>query len=242
MYKIKKGDFIIKYLLVIFLIFICSIIIYVLLFINSTLKITINKLYIDTEYKKLDYEFKIEICFAKEIKLLSIMVNKNRINKLNLKINNIQKSNSILNISKININKILSKIQRNLKQKIQSNSGDISKYLQTIYKNLKIDISQYKMNLKIGISDVLLNSIIIGIISIVIAFILRIMVSNTNKIYNYHYKILPIYGEKNVLKLNLNCIVSIKLVHIINIIYILYRKGRKDKYVRTSSKIVNEIY
>ena len=65
---------------------------------------------------------------------------------------------------------------------------------------------------------------------------LRLTIKNGINDQNYYYKIMPIYGKGNILKLNLSCIINLKLVHIINIIYMIIKKERSDKYVRTSNR------
>ena len=55
------------------------------------------------------------------------------------------------------------------------------------------------------------------------------------KYQNYIYNIKPIYNNKNLYKINLNCIIEIKMVHIINIIYMLLKKGRKKNECSTTS-------
>ena len=92
------------------------------------------------------------------------------------------------------------------------------------------------MNLQLGIEDVALNSILIAVISSFISIILRLTVKDIKNYNNYFYEILPIYGKRNIIKLNLNCIINLKLVHIINIIYLVNKEGRSDKYVRTSNR------
>ena len=46
----------------------------------------------------------------------------------------------------------------------------------------------------------------------------------------------PLYINKNLLNLELNCIFETKLIHIIYVIYILNEKRRDDKNVRTSNR------
>ena len=40
------------------------------------------------------------------------------------------------------------------------------------------------------------------------------------------FTVLPLYNIGNVIKINLNCIIDVKIVHIIYVIYILFKKGR----------------
>ena len=52
---------------------------------------------------------------------------------------------------------------------------------------------------------------------------------------HYNYTIEPIYQNKNIYKIQFNCIIQVKMVHIINVIYIFLKKGRSDLNERTTS-------
>ena len=99
------------------------------------------------------------------------------------------------------------------------------------------EILKFKLNFKIGFEDVFLTTYAVPFISTLISFVLKLTTKNVNlqnKKREYYYKIEPIYNE-NIINLRLNCIINVKIVHIINIIYIfLIKKGRSDKYERTS--------
>lgn len=49
------------------------------------------------------------------------------------------------------------------------------------------------------------------------------------------FRIIPLYNFGNSIKFNLNCIISVKIVHIIYVIYILL-KTRRRKNERTSNR------
>lgn len=226
-----------------FLILICIIIISIFVIINSSFKLSINKLLIDTENKQLEYELKFGLYFMKKIRIIGIKINKKKVKKIKRLIKNSEKSKTlkfISNISKINIKKLSSNIEEKLKEKlkkqiIKRNFKPIE-FVRIVLKNLKLETLKYKMNLKIGIDDAFFNSILIAGLSTIISILLKLTVNNIKKADNYFYEVIPVYGNKNVVKLNLSCIINIKLVHIINIIYIVYKKGRSDKYVRTSNR------
>ena len=84
----------------------------------------------------------------------------------------------------------------------------------------------------------MLTTYAIPFISTLISFFLKLTVKNVNlrNKREYYYKIEPVYNT-NIINLRLNCIINVKMVHIINIIYIfLNKKGRSDKYERTSNR------
>lgn len=191
---------------------------------KSNLVISIDKIKIDTEKNYIEYQFIIAIYILKKIKLLSIKFDKNKIKKIKYKISQIEKSEKFKN----RIETIKSKI----KEDLVISDDTYLEALKIIIKELKIQINQYNMYLKFGTSDIFATSFLITAISTILPILLMYTVYN---IENLQYKIYPIYNNKNTLKLSLNCIINIKLVHIINIIKILNLKGRSDNYVRATS-------
>ena len=97
-----------------------------------------------------------------------------------------------------------------------------------ILKKLNIRLDYLDLELDLGLEDVILTTELITLISIVISNILPHIISKyiPNK---YRYKIMPIYINKNAYYIKLNCIFQLKIVHIINIIYIYLKKGKSDK-------------
>lgn len=191
---------------------------------KSNLVISIDKIQIDTEQNYIEYQFTVAIYVIKKIKLLSIKFNKNKIKKLKDKISKIEKSEKF----RKNIETLKSKIKEDL---IISDEQYLN-VLKLIIKELKIQIDKYNMDLKFGTSDIFATSFLITIISTILPVFLMYTVYDIREL---HYKIHPIYNKENILKLSLNCIISIQFVHIINIIKILNFKGRSDDYVRATS-------
>ena len=220
-------------------------IINIFIILNSKFKLSVNKLIVNTEIKQYEYEIKFGLYFINKIKIIGFKIDNKKIEKIKKKIINLKKSKLI---SKID----LDRISIILKEKVRKDNVKILKILNIIIKNLKLKINKYNMNLEIGIDDAFLNSILISIISTLISIMLNFTISNKtnlNKIiknYDFNsysnnrkkffYKISPIYGKRKIIKLNLNCIITLKMVHIINIIYLVNKEGRSDKYVRTSNR------
>lgn len=217
------------FFLIIFLIFIISI----FFILNSSFKLSIIKLNINTQNKMFDYEFKFGLYIFNKIKIIGFKINKKKIEKIKNEIEQLKNSKALKLISKIDINKISLKIEKRLKQQIKNNNVNIFKIIKIIIKNLKFQILKYNMNLEIGVDDAFYTSLLTVAISSLISIALKLTLKNLKKCY---YIILPIYEKGNILKLNLNCIINLKLVHIINIIYLINKEGRSDKYVRTSNR------
>ncbi|MBQ3145065.1 MAG: hypothetical protein IJB90_00505 [Clostridia bacterium] len=101
------------------------------------------------------------------------------------------------------------------------------------YLNPKVD--KIDLNVKLDSFDTVTTSLEVGIVSIILSIILANRIDNYNS-KNYNYSITPIYGEQPQILITLNCIFNVKLVHIINIVYMLLKK-RSGKYdERTSDR------
>lgn len=215
------------------LFFLCILIIFLCIFLvirYSSIRISIINLDIDTNNKNIitDYRFEFGIYFFSKIKIIKFKVNEKKIKKL-------ENSKFIKKISKVDFGKIT----KNLENKVLGRYKDfnIIKFIKVFLKEIKPEILKFKLNLKIGFEDVFITTYAVPLISTLISFILKLTTKNVNlknKKREHYYKIEPKYNE-NIINLRLNCIINVKMVHIINIIYIfLIKKGRSDKYERTS--------
>lgn len=215
------------------LFFLCVLIIFlfiVLVIRYSSIRISIINLDIDTNSKKIinDYQFEFGIYVFNKVRIIKFKVNENKIKKL-------ENSKLLKKMSKVN----LSKVTKKLENKVLKNnkSFKITKFIKIFLKEIKPEIVKFKLNLKIGFDDIMVTTYAIPFISTLISFILKLTVKNVNlrnKKREYYYKIEPVYNT-NIINLRLNCIINVKIVHIINIIYIfLIKKRRSDKYERAS--------
>lgn len=101
-------------------------------------------------------------------------------------------------------------------------------------KKLNPKISYLNLEFKIGTEDIIATSFVVAIISSIIGILLPHVVKKykENKCY---YKIVPLYINKNVYEIKFDCIIEIKNVHIINIIYVFIKKRRDRKYEQRAS-------
>lgn len=210
-----------------FLVFFFFFLIFILGLIFSKVKLVINKLELDNTVCKQGYlrdiDGRIKIYLFGIIKILSIKINKTRIKKASIK--------NFLNKDKLTA--IEGKIAKNVSFK------DIKEV-----KNIKINLEKLDMNLNLGTEDVIITSLLIFVISNIVTFIVVKNINKTNK-KKYHYIINPCYQNKNVFILDVNCIISIKTVHIINMLYrFLKRSEKKDERAsnRRSYDDCNEQY
>lgn len=130
------------------------------------------------------------------------------------------------------------KIQK-ISQKSKWNEVDIKKYVDVkdikLVKKLSPKISFLSLKVKLGTFDILTTTYLVAILSTFIAVLLPYTIKKYKK-ENYYYEILPVYSDKNLYEIKLNCIIEEKMVHIISIVYALLKKRRVDKNERTSNR------
>lgn len=170
--------------------------IFFIIFLLSTLQIEIKNLKIgNKEIKnktriKDKYEVKISLYFLEKIPILWLTLN----NKKMRKIYNSKK------LEKIDLKKLESKVQ-------------IDKETIKIIKNIKIKLSKLYLRIDIGTEDAILTSYSIALIASIIGILLPHLAHD--KINNCKYIVNPLYQNKNEYHINLDCIIRIKIVHII---------------------------
>ena len=99
---------------------------------------------------------------------------------------------------------------------------------------LQPKISYLNLDVNLGVMSPVATSFLVAIIASIISIALPYLVKNLKQ-ERYIYNIKPLYYNKNLYKIDLNCIIEIKMVHIINIIYVLIKKGRKKNEQSTTS-------
>lgn len=99
---------------------------------------------------------------------------------------------------------------------------------------LQPKISYLNLDANLGVISPVTTSFLVATIASIISIALPYLTKNLKK-ERYIYNIKPLYYNKNLYKINLNCIIEIKMVHIINIIFILIKKGRKKNEQSTTS-------
>lgn len=178
----------------------------------SSLRINIKELeLVNTKIYKINLEFSLNL--FNKVKWFKLTLNERRIEKLR----NNSKINKILN------SRMLRKY-KNIEKTVFRKRKEISKIL----KNLQIE--KINMYAKIDTENPCLTAYLIAFISSILAIALA------RKISNPKYKIEPIYRDKNYIYLSINCIIAIKLVHIININKKVKGKEVYQKHGRTSNR------
>lgn len=180
----------------------------IILFITF-IAINTSRIEIKIEDFYLDTENKIVID-PKYKMFLSIVVFK-KIIILKIDINKLKKYNK-----KFNVNNMYKIMKKNYKYKIN---------YKELIKNIKIEIKEIDLEIKFGLEDAGKTGIITGILSGIIGNLLK----------KPKYQIMPLYTNKNLIKIKLNGIFRINLIHYIYS-QIFKRKRRVDKNERTSNR------
>ena len=94
-----------------------------------------------------------------------------------------------------------------------------------------IEIKTFNLKIDIDTESPILTSYLVGIISTIVPNLIRNKIQSFNR-QKYSFEILPIYRNQNNLYLEFNSIISIKLVHIINMLKMI--GGIKNE--RTSNR------
>ena len=197
-----------------FFILVVLIVIFIESLILSRIRIEISNFKFSTDRflgKLIDDNFSITIYLVilRKIKVLNIKITKEKIQKIQIR-------------EKLIINFNIKKIK----------NSNLDVYTLKKIKRFFPKINYINLLIDIGTEDAIYTSYIVAIISSLIGILLKKQFENNNN----KYIINPIYINKNILKLDLNCIFEIKLIHIICIIYILNKKRRDDKNGRTSHR------
>lgn len=170
---------------------------------------------IKVEIKKLEFKIK-----NFDINKSGIIIIKFKIlNKINLiKIEtDIDKIQSLT--SKNKYDKIKNHVVKNENIKVK----DIQEKLKAKYENINLKI-------EIGEENAATTALLTGVISSIISVIIGKYFSDIKQI---NWNVQPMYNI-NILKLSLNCIISVKLIHIINTIFMMRKEG--DKNAGTSNR------
>jgi len=153
----------------------------------------------------------------------------NQNSKISLKIYILKK----IKIAEINLKKIDLKSDK-VKDKLQKQFEGNKFNLDTVKLLSKVNYIIEKLNLKvyIGTEDAAITAILTGIGYTIIS---NFISGKITKNKNIEYEIFPIYQNKNILKIELDSIITLKMEKIIDIVKLI-KRGRVDKNGRTSNR------
>lgn len=183
------------------------------LFLISTIKIKIENLKVDTTQKPILNDsliLKIQLYVFKKLKFFSITLDRAKLKMIYKKI----KEKHFDEVVK----------QRVSKEEVKKS-----------FKKINIDLENLDLKVGIGIAeDAPTTAILVGVISSIIG----IGVGRIANPQNCHFQVIPVYFEGDLIKISLDSIICVKMVHIIYNIYFMM-KGRKEDD-RTSNRKFNE--
>ena len=205
--------------IILIILFLLSSILFMLCFSNLEIEIKKYNFNSDNKYKKLeDYFVDIKLKLFDKLSWIKIRIDNKKVEKI--------KESKILE----------NKIFKNLKyyKEIKLHRKEILNK-----RNLnKLNIKIKKLNLDTDIS--LIDNIFTSCAVSIIASGISVLLARTNDGIDrekYRYRISPIYKAELSLKVKLNCIIDIKIVHIMSIIFELIKKRRVELYEgRTSNR------
>ena len=181
--------------------------------------ISILLLFIEIKVETENFEIKIKNKNFEINKKGTIIIRFNILNKINLFKFTTNINQFELQESRNKYDKIKNHIVKNDNIKIK----DIQKKLKLKYENIKL-------NIEIGEENAAITAVLTGVISSIVSVIIGKYFSDIKQI---NWNVQPMYNI-NILKLSLNCIISVKLIHIINTIFMMRKEGDKD--ARTSNR------
>lgn len=200
----------------------------IILILFTTIQINIENVKISTEKvngRNINpkYKITIKLYIFKKINYLKLYITKNKIEK-----------------------KVIQKNIDKLKEKIEKNKNKFDIRILVNLKKINLKIQKINLKVYLGIEDAATNAITAGMLSSSIAIIMGILVDRNilvlssqnekqekNSVY---WKITPIYQNKNLLNIDLNCIISFKLIHIIDIIFLNWGRFSNEKNKKSNKK------
>lgn len=185
----------------------------ILMFSKINIQITnfqFSSITVNNRYINKDYKFTIRLYVLGKIPIIKVNITKTKLEKLRLK----EKFEQI-DIEKIQREEIFNK-----------------KFIKVV-RNLNLEIKSIKLKIELGTENACLTSIIVPAISTIIAVLIR---NRITKYENQTFIVNPVYYNQNLINIKLSGIFEIKLIHIINIIYILNKKRRVKENERASNR------
>lgn len=167
-----------------------------------------------------NYKVKLKLCILGEIPIINIDITKKKLEKLNIK-------------EKI----------KEIDAKILKDKNNFDKKLMENIKALKINLKEADIKIELGTENAALTALIVPFISTILSTVFSRSIKksksfskNIKKTKNQKYVVNPIYINENLVNISISGIFEIKMIHIINIIYIYRKKEGEDKNERTSNR------
>ena len=197
----------------VFLFFISVFIIFICILIFSKIRIEIiNFKFTSMSEKHLneDYKIIIKLRIFNKFTIIKIILTDKKLKRLNL-----QQEAKII------------------KTRIIENKSKIDKKIFKVMKKIKINIKKINLSINIGTENASLTALLVAIISSITGIVFRKSIIDSKK---QSFRIVPVYINKNLINIAVSGIFEIKMIHIINIMYVLNKKKGGKKNERTSNR------
>lgn len=119
-------------------------------------------------------------------------------------------------------------------KKMKKRQINFDKDLLRIIRSSNLKVEQIHLDISIDTVSIMITTFLTVIFSTIISSILTLNNKSINS-QRCKYKVEPLYQNKNMINLNLDCIITSDFVHISNIVYKLFKKDKGDKNERTSN-------
>ena len=187
-----------------------------------------------------DFLIKFKLCIFNIVPITFLKINNKKLDKL-------KEKKMFVKIGK-RLKNTMDKMQLQFIDKLIKNQSQKTILdVLSITKELKLKFKKVDLKVDVGLSDVIATSFLIPTITTIISFFFR----NTNlDLRNSKYTIKPIYNQSKFsvnpiynlenygseINIFLKCIIEVKMIHIINIMYIIKKQRKVSNYVRPSNR------
>lgn len=186
---------------------------------TSKLDIRMINLIIDSQSKKHindRYEIIIKLKVFGNLPILKFTLNKSRLRK-------IKQSRKM--------NEKVKQLEKDIIQNRNKFDKNMMKGLKEFSKNIYME--KLDLQIELGTENAFLTSMFVAFFSSILSIIFsRIHVREKNIVY----EIEPVYRNENSIKIEISGIFQMKLIHIINTIYVFNKKGGRKNHERTSNR------
>ena len=172
--------------------------VFVLLFLFSRIRIEIKDFTFSSETKNhvnSNYEVDFKLNILGKFTIVKIKIDSKKLDKFHVK----------EKLKQVDLQKFKYKDKDNLQKRVKE-----------VIKQIDIDLKTCNLKIDLGTENACVTSFIVPIIATVISIFIR---KKIKKYENQNFIIQPIYQNRNVINIKFSGIFEIKLIHIINIIY-----------------------
>ena len=203
----------------VFLFIMWIILIVTLVIITTKIEVKIVNLVMNSqieEHISNGFEIIIKLKIFENIPILKFTLNKNKVKKIQQSLKMNEKVKQLEKDILENKNKFDKKMVQGLKE-----------FSKNIY------IEKLDLEIEFGTENAFLTSMLVAFFSSILSIVFsKIRVREKNIVY----EIEPVYRNENSIKIEISGIFQIKLIHIINTIYVLNKKGGRKNHERTSNR------